>query len=80
MRERFDYQRLARIEVSIKAAMSEAGVLHEIGNADAMGPFFTELDRSFLHDPRVSLDFVFAGIPHENPMVCFKSYNDVAAF
>jgi hypothetical protein len=64
----------------VKPAMGKARILHEIGNADAMSALFAKLDRSLLHDPRVRLKFVFPGIPHQNPMICFKSYNDVGPF
>jgi hypothetical protein len=32
--QRFDEQRVSRIEVGIEAAMSEAGLLHDVSDAD----------------------------------------------
>src|SRR3984957_12123391 len=76
MREGLDHQGITRIEMRIKPAMGQAGILHEIGDTDAVSSLFAELDRRLLHNSCVSLELVFFGIPHRNPMICFKSYND----
>src|SRR6202521_494705 len=77
MRESLDHQGLPRIEMRVEPAMSKAGVLHEVGNADAMRALLAKPHRGFLHDPRVSFELVFPGVSHGGPIICSKSYNDI---
>jgi hypothetical protein len=45
--------------MGIEAAMGEAGVLHQIGDADPMRALLAKPHRGLLHDPCVSFKFVF---------------------
>ncbi len=62
--ERLDHQCFPGIEMRVEPAMGEAGVLHQVGDADAMGALLAQPHRSPLHDPRVSFELVFPGITH----------------
>ena len=59
-----DHQRFPRIEVSVEPAMGEPGLLHQVGDADAMRALLAKPHRGFLHDPRVGLELVFLRIAH----------------
>src|ERR1700674_5767603 len=77
MRESLDHQGLPRIEMRVEPAMSKAGVLHEVGNANAMRALLAKPHRGFPHDPRVGFELVFPGVSHGGPIICSKSYNDI---
>ena len=60
----FDHQCFPRIEMGIEPAMGKAGVLHQVGNADAMRALLAKPNRGLPHDPGVGLELVFPGIAH----------------
>jgi hypothetical protein len=80
MRDGFDDQRVPRIEMCLKPTVRQAGLFHEIGDADAVSAFFPKLDRSPLYYLGVRLKLVLFGIPHGALMICLKSYNDAGSF
>jgi hypothetical protein len=72
----FDHQRLARIEMGVEAAMGQARLLHQVGDADAMRALFAKPHRSLLHDPRVGFLLVLFRIAHGADLIgCLQSYN-----
>ena len=72
MGEGLDHQRFARIEMRVEPAMGEPGVLHQVGDADAMGALFAKPHRGLLHDPRVGFELVFPGIAHRRSHKMFE--------
>ena len=70
MRERLDDERFSGIEMGIETAMGETGILHQVGDADAMGSLFAQPHRSPFHDPRVGFELVFPGITHGDLIEC----------
>ena len=64
MAKSLDHQRFARIEMGVEPAMGKPGVLHQVGDADAMGALLAQPHRGFLHDPRVGFQLVFFRIAH----------------
>ena len=63
--EGLDHQRLAGIEMGVEAAMGQAGLLHQVGDADAMRALFAKPHRGLLHDPRVGFLLVLFRITHQ---------------
>src|SRR5258707_12566075 len=60
----------------VEPAMGEAGVLHQIGDADAVRALLAKPHRGLLHDPSVGFLLVFLRIAHWRPIGCLKSYNN----
>src|SRR5476649_33031 len=60
----------------IEAAMGQTGLLHQIGDADAVRALLAKPHRGFLHDPGVGFELVFLRIAHRRPIGCLKSYNN----
>ena len=62
-----DHQRLAGIEMRIEAAMGQAGLLHQVGDPDAMRALFAQPHRGLLDDAGVGFLLVLFRITHEAP-------------
>ena len=77
MRKRLDDQRFPGIEMGVESAMGQSGVLHQVGDADAVRTLLAKPDRGLLHDPRVGFELVFPGVSHRRPIRCLKSYNSI---
>ena len=62
--EGFDHQRLAGIEMGVESAMGQPGLLHQVGDADAVRTLFPQAHGRFPHDAVVGFLLVFPGIAH----------------
>ena len=59
--------------MGVETAMGQAGLLHEVGDADAMGALLAQPHRGLLHDPVVGFLLVFTGIAHAALIECQRS-------
>src|SRR4051812_44011993 len=60
----------------VKAAMGEAGFLHQVGHADAVRALFAQPHRGLFHDSGVGFLLVVFRVTHGRPVECLKSYNN----
>ncbi len=64
-RDRLGDQFIARAEVPIEPPVGQAGGFHEIRDAHAIDPGFSEARGGYLHDAVVAFSLVRLGMAHQ---------------